>query len=429
MTDRLQAIRGMNDILPREAGLWRWLEQQFIECVTQYNYQEIRCPLVESTQLFKRTIGEATDVVEKEMYTFVDLNGETISLRPEGTAGIVRACLEHGLIYNQQQRLWYSGPMFRHEKPQKGRFRQFHHLGVEVFGIAGPFIELELLALSQRFWKQLNIDAVLRLEINTLGTAEERQAYREHLMAYFIKHQDSLDEDSQRRLTRNPLRILDSKNPAMQALITQAPILFDHLGEESRQHFEVLCQGLTALDLPYTINPRLVRGLDYYGQTIFEWVTDHFDAPLTVCGGGRYDALVAQLGGQATPAVGFGIGEERVLLLLQAARAPVLHAPDIFMIVEQRVDVIAAALKLAETIRLTHALTVAVHLSGGGFKKQFKKADQSGAVLALILGVEEFENQHVGFKRLRATEPQQTYHYDELMQQLKQMRLNTCQPM
>lgn len=423
MTEKLQAIRGMNDILPSESVTWQLLEKQFIACVSQYGYQEIRLPVVESTQLFKRSIGEATDVVEKEMYTFTDLNGESISLRPEGTAGTVRACLEHGLLYNQQQRLWYIGPMFRHEKPQKGRYRQFHQLGVEVFGMAGPFIELELLSLCMRLWKQLNIDAYLQLEINTLGTLEERSAYRERLVAYFLEHQSLLDEDSQRRLTRNPLRILDSKNPAMQAMLEGAPALLEMLGEESKTHFAQLCQGLDALGIAYKINPRLVRGLDYYGHTAFEWVTDQLGSQATVCGGGRYDTLVSQLGGQASPAVGFSIGVERILLLLQTLNLGQQGqtAPDIFMIVEPTPLVMNEALKLAEDIRTRYGFAVVVNVTGGSFKNQFKKADKSGATVALVMGGTEIETHLVGLKYLREALPQIAYARAELMEQLSSL--------
>lgn len=408
MADLIQAIRGMNDLLPETTVLWQKLEQILRECAKLYGYNEIRLPIVESTQLFKRTIGEVTDIVEKEMYTFTDLNGDSLSLRPEGTAGTVRACLEHGLLYNQIQRLWYMGPMFRHEKPQKGRYRQFNHFGVEVFGIESIAIELELLSLCQRLWKRLGIDEQVRLEINTIGTLEERQAHRVLLVEYFLAHQADLDEDSQRRLHRNPLRILDSKNPQMQTLIEGAPRLLDVMGESSRALFNELCQGLTGLGIAYQINPRLVRGLDYYGHTVFEWVTDKLGSQSTVCAGGRYDSLVSQLGGQATPAVGFGIGVERVLLLLQTIddfQMPT-EVPDIFIIAEAG-EAMLNALALAESLR-EQGHSVLTNTSGGSFKSQFKKADKSGASVAFIIGETELANASVGVKWLREDRPQTT---------------------
>lgn len=406
MADRIQAIRGMNDILPGEVALWQKLEQILRDLLSTYAYQEIRFPIVESTQLFKRTIGEVTDIVEKEMYTFTDLNGESISLRPEGTASTVRACLEHGLLYNQQQRLWYLGPMFRYEKPQKGRFRQFYQLGVEAFGIEGVGIELELLLMCARLWKALQLEDVVTLEINTLGSLEERQVYRDQLVNYFTKNHDQLDEDSRRRLHRNPLRILDSKNPQMQDLIESAPRLLQCLKEESRSHFEALCQGLEHLDIPYRVNPRLVRGLDYYGHTVFEWVTDKIGSQSTVCAGGRYDALVSQLGGDATAAVGFAMGMERLLLLLQSqekfhtalAQQPIFIVSDVIALHE--------ALLLAEQLR-DAGFPVICNTSGGSFKSQFKKADKSQAWLALIIGETELQDGTVGIKWLREARPQE----------------------
>ena len=317
MTEKIQAVRGMNDILPQESRKWFLLEKVFARCLLQYAYQEIRFPIVESTQLFKRAIGEVTDVVEKEMYTFTDLNGDSLTLRPEGTAGCLRACLEHGLLHNQQQKLWYTGPMFRHEKPQKGRYRQFHQFGVEALGIDGCSIELELIAICKRLWRELRVENSVRLQINTLGELHERQSYKEKLVAFFHANFNKLDDDSRRRLDKNPLRILDSKNPDIQALLLEAPKLIDSLGEASTTKFSNVCEGLTKLGISYDINPFLVRGLDYYGHTVFEWVTDKLGSQATVCAGGRYDALVEQLGGQSMPAIGFAMGAERLLLLME----------------------------------------------------------------------------------------------------------------
>jgi histidyl-tRNA synthetase len=418
MAELIQAIRGMNDILPDSTVLWRKIEQLFRECVKLYGYDEIRLPIVESTQLFKRTIGEVTDIVEKEMYTFTDLNGESISLRPEGTAGTVRACLEHGLLYNQIQRLWYMGPMFRHEKPQKGRYRQFNHFGVEVFGIDSIAIELELLSMCQRLWKCLGIDEYVTLEINTIGTLEERQQYRSILVDYFLTHEADLDEDSLRRLHRNPLRILDSKNPKMQAIIDDAPRLLEVMGESSRALFDDLCKGLSVLGISYHINPCLVRGLDYYGHTVFEWVTDKLGSQSTVCAGGRYDSLVSQLGGQATPAVGFALGVERLLILLQALdsfQAP-LESPSVFIIAEPGAAMLDA-LTVAETLREA-GCSVLTNTVGGSFKSQFKKADKSGASIALIIGEAEHASASVGVKWLREDKPQTTCLRKEVLEVL-----------
>ena len=316
MSERIQAIRGMNDILPDETYAWRLLEQTFSRCMYSYGFHEIRLPLLESTGLFKRSIGEVTDIVEKEMYSFLDRNGDGLSLRPEGTAGCVRACLEHGLLHNQLQKLWYCGPMFRYEKPQKGRYRQFTQLGVEVFGIAGIGIELELIAMCANIWKTLGLTDIVHLQINTLGELSERNIYRDRLVEYFRSNYESLDDDSKRRLETNPLRILDSKNPVMQTLIAHAPQLFNSLGEVSQQRFTALCHGLNAMGIAYSVNSCLVRGLDYYEHTVFEWVTDALGSQSTVCAGGRFDRLVEQLGGESTSAVGFAMGAERLLLLL-----------------------------------------------------------------------------------------------------------------
>lgn len=421
MVERIQAIRGMNDVLPDQSYIWRHLEQVFSKCLSGYGYQEIRLPILENTQLFKRTIGEITDIVEKEMYTFNDLNGDSLTLRPEGTASCVRACLEHGLLHNQQQKLWYCGPMFRHEKPQKGRYRQFNQLGVEAFGIPGAGIDLELIALCKRLWNTLGISNALHLQVNTLGSLEERQAYRDALINYFKPNFDSLDEDSKRRLDKNPLRILDSKNPQMQSLIAGAPKLIDVISDESRQHFFNLCSGLKALGIPYTVNPFLVRGLDYYGHTVFEWVTDQLGSQATVCAGGRYDKLVEQLGGTATPAVGFAVGIERLLLLMETlAITPVIEEPAAFFMMAVGDDAMQLALVLAESLRNDeNQRQVTVNTAGGSFKSQFKKADKSGARWALILGVDEMREQTISIKDLRQTGEQVSIPQNELNQYLR----------
>jgi histidyl-tRNA synthetase len=408
MSEPIQAIRGMNDILPGESATWQSIETYLRSIMSAYGYEEIRLPVLESTHLFKRTIGEVTDIVEKEMYTFTDLNGDSLSLRPEGTAGAVRACIEHGLLYNQIQRLWYTGPMFRHEKPQKGRYRQFHHFGVEVFGVEGTAIETELLLMCQRIWRQLGVEQALKLEINTLGTIEERAQYQQQLVRYFKDHYAELDADSQRRLERNPLRILDSKNPQMQSLIEQAPKLYDSLGATSRAAFDALCGNLDTLGLSYRINPRLVRGLDYYGHTVFEWVTDQLGSQATVCAGGRYDVLVQQLGGHATPAVGFALGLERLCLLVQAMNANLgsIKVLDVFMMADSPTALVQA-LQMAEQLR-EQGCQVLVNTAGGSFKSQFKKADKSKAVMAWILGEEEVQHQTVTIKWLRENKPQET---------------------
>ncbi|MDP3705125.1 MAG: histidine--tRNA ligase [Legionellaceae bacterium] len=416
MAERIQAIRGMNDILPEHSYAWRYLEQTFAECLRSYGYQEIRFPLLESTQLFKRTIGEVTDIVEKEMYTFNDLNEDSVSLRPEGTAGCVRACLEHGLLHNQQQKLWYSGPMFRHEKPQKGRYRQFSQFGVEAFGIPGVGIELELILVCKRLWSILGVSDAVTLQVNTLGELEERQAYRQVLIDYFTPHSHLLDDDSKRRLHRSPMRILDSKNPDMQELIANAPRLIDVLGESSRQHFEALLAGLDGLGIAYTVNPVLVRGLDYYGHTVFEWVTDQLGSQATVCAGGRFDKLVEQLGGSQTPAIGLAMGAERLLLLMDVldVKPALAPPPELFMITEGE-SAMQRAFILAESLREACHVTVIVNTGEARFKSQFKKADKSGAKLALILGEDELAQQTIGIKDLRNAMEQQTIGQSDLI--------------
>ncbi|MBL4744045.1 MAG: histidine--tRNA ligase [Cycloclasticus sp.] len=413
MSKKLQAIRGMHDILPDKTPLWQLLEGAMFDVCKQYGYSEIRMPLVESTDLFCRSIGEVTDIVEKEMYTFEDRNGDSLSLRPEGTASCVRAGLEHGLFYNQIQRLWYQGPMFRHERPQKGRYRQFHQIGIECFGMSGAEIEAEVILMSYRLWKKLGLESELSLEINTLGTSEERAVYKETLVSYFNQHIDQLDEDSQRRLTANPLRILDSKNPAMQTMIEAAPRLVDALGDDSREHFEQLQTYLKAAGVGFTINPRLVRGLDYYSHTVFEWTTSSLGAQGTVCAGGRYDGLIDQLGGKKTPAVGLAMGVERLVLLLEQHEWEV--AKPLAYIVYQGDEARAKALQLAEQLRdelPNHG--VILHCGGGSLKSQFKKADKVGAELALILGEEEIKENTVSIKFLRDSKEQQQVPQNEL---------------
>ncbi len=421
MPERIQAIRGMNDILPDRTSIWRYIETNFVDCLSRYGYQEIRFPIVESTQLYKRTLGEITDIVEKEMYTFDDLNGESITLRPEGTAGCVRACLENGLLYNQQQKLWYMGPMFRHERPQKGRYRQFHQFGVEALGMSGAHIELELISICRRLWTQLGFSHTVELQINTLGELSERQEYKNILVEYFREHHDALDQDSKNRLERNPLRILDSKNPEIQELIRNAPKLLDVLGENSRSHFQTLCDGLNALNIPYTINPTLVRGLDYYGHTVFEWVTDKLGSQATVCAGGRYDILVEQLGGNATPAAGFALGIERIVLLMETLNLLELPATQLpIFIIATNDKALVKGLEMAESIRTAHPqLEVIINTAGGGFKSQFKKADKSGARLALILGEDELLNHQVSIKDLRKDVEQTTVEQSDINQFLQ----------
>ncbi|WP_115707283.1 histidine--tRNA ligase [Legionella sainthelensi] len=421
MTERIQAIRGMNDVLPETTALWRALEQVFIQVLTRYGYQEIRFPLVENTQLFKRTIGEVTDIVEKEMYTFNDLNGDSITLRPEGTAGCVRACLEHGLLHNQQQKLWYMGPMFRHERPQKGRYRQFNQLGVEAFGMPGALIELELISICRKFWEQLGFDELVQLQVNTLGELSERHLYKKVLVEYLLDHKDRLDEDSKRRLDRNPLRILDSKNPEMHSLLANAPKLIDVLGEKSRAHFQSFCDGLDALNISYEINPVLVRGLDYYGHTVFEWVTDKLGSQATVCAGGRYDILVEQLGGNPTPAAGFALGIERIYLLMETlSLLKQDENKNTLYIIATNDQAVVRGLKIAESIRNVYPeVEVLVNTAGGSFKSQFKKADKSGALLALILGDDEMIQEQIGIKNLRSGTEQITVNQNMLHQVLK----------
>ena len=414
---KIQAIRGMNDLLPADSSAWQYVEAAVAGILRRYGYQEIRFPILESTDLFKRSIGEVTDIVEKEMYTFDDRNGDSVTLRPEGTACCVRACEENGLLFNQTQRLWYMGPMFRYERPQKGRYRQFHQIGVETFGMDGPDIDAEVLLLSARILRELGAAPFVTLQINSLGDSESRAKYKQALVDYLESHKDKLDADSQRRLTTNPLRILDSKENATQALLDNAPVLLDYLDETSRLHFEQLKSLLDAGGVNYQINPRLVRGLDYYGKTAFEWVTDKLGSQSTVCAGGRYDNLVEQLGGKATPAVGFGIGLERLVLLLQAVDAipkDLEKITDVYVVAVG--DVQKNAFQVAETLRNEiPGLRVINHCGGGNFKNQLKKADKSTADLALILGEDEVAKAVVTVKFLREDLPQQVISLNEIV--------------
>lgn len=400
MSNRLQAVRGMNDILPDEAESWEWLEEVLRGWLKSYGYRPIRMPIVEPTPLFKRAIGEVTDIVEKEMYSFVDsLNGEALTLRPEGTAGCVRAVIQHNVAAERPQRLYYFGQMFRHERPQKGRYRQFHQVGVEAFGFNGPDVDAEQILMGARLWQELGLDNI-RLEINSLGQPEERAAHRAALIQYFEAHQDQLDEDAQRRLHSNPLRILDTKNPAMQALVANAPRLMDYLGAESLAHFERVQTLVRHAGVSFTINPRLVRGLDYYNLTVFEWVTDALGAQGTVCAGGRYDGLVEQLGGKPMPACGFALGVERLLALLQDTEAlPQADSPDVYLI-HQGEAAADLGVRVAESLRDT-GLDVIYHCGGGSFKSQMKRADHSGAPLAVIIGEDEVAQGEVTVKALR----------------------------
>lgn len=399
--DALRSIRGMNDILPADTSHWQFLEQTVAKLLEGYGYGELRFPLVEPTALFSRSIGEVTDIVEKEMYSFEDRNGDSMSLRPEGTAGCVRAAIQNNLIASPC-RLWYSGPMFRYERPQKGRQRQFHQIGAEIFGYATPDADAELITLLARLWRILGIDDAVALEINSIGSPQARRAYREALVSYLEQHKGSLDEDSQRRLLSNPLRILDSKNPDTQILLDAAPTLSDYLDEESQEHFAILCRYLDTAGVKYTVNPRLVRGLDYYNKTVFEWVTDRLGAQGTVCAGGRYDGLVEQLGGRSTPGVGFAMGLERLLLMLEACdQLPQTDPVDLFVVAAGE-DAQKAAIAAVEQLRDTQPeLQIVQHLGGGSFRSQMKKADRSGAKLALLWGVDEVAAGEVTIKPLR----------------------------
>ena len=421
----LQAVRGMNDILPADSALWQYLESTVASLLAGYGYQQIRLPIVEPTELFQRSIGEVTDIVEKEMYTFADRNGDSLTLRPEGTAGCVRAMLEHGLLGGGvSHKVWYTGPMFRHERPQKGRYRQFHQVGVETFNLKGPDIDAELIILSWRLWQKLGLSEAVTLELNSLGSSDDRARYREDLVAYLRARFDQLDEDSQRRLESNPLRVLDSKTPDTQALLIDAPKLADYLNEEAQAHFDGLRALLDAAGIPYVINPRLVRGLDYYGLTVFEWVTDKLGAQGTVCAGGRYDGLVQQLGGKPAPAVGFAMGVERLLLLIETlgqVPAELSRQVDVYLVTLGE-GTQQAAIRLAEQLRdVLPELRLVVHCGGGSFKSQFKKADKSGALYALILGEDEAAAGQVGLKPLREDAEQLNMAWSELPEHLRNL--------
>jgi len=412
MAQKIQAVRGMNDVLPAESFQWEFIESVLRKLLFEYGYQQIRTPLLEQTPLFVRSIGEVTDIVEKEMYTFIDsLNGESLTLRPEGTASTLRAVVEHNLLYNATQRLWYAGPMFRHERPQKGRYRQFHQTGVEVLGIDGPDVDAEILMMTADLWQRLGLADCVELQINTLGNKEERNLHRVALIAYLEKYADLLDEDGKRRLYTNPLRVLDTKNPALQDMCNGAPKLLDYLGAESRAHYEGWKEMIAAVGIRYVENPRLVRGLDYYNLSVFEWVTTELGAQGTICAGGRYDGLIEQLGGKATPGIGFGLGMERVLLLLQEKNLiPAAPGVDVYL-VQQGDGAAISALQLAQTLRAA-GLSVHQHCGVGSFKSQMKKADGVGAEFAVIIGENELSTGTAIVKSLRSAAEQRTVARD-----------------
>jgi len=417
---KIQAIRGMNDLLPQQSPVWQYFENQVKKVLSAYAYNEIRMPVVEKTELFKRSIGEVTDIVEKEMYTFDDRNGDSLTLRPEGTACCVRAAEQHGLLYNQTQKLWYAGPMFRYERPQKGRYRQFHQIGVECFGFKGPDIDAELIMMTARLWKNLGLMEHVSLEINTLGLPEERLAFKNALVNYLQQFESDLDDDSQRRLITNPLRILDSKNKATQEILNGAPSLADFLGEESKGDFEQLLAFLDSAEIPYKVNSRLVRGLDYYSKTVFEWVTDALGAQGTVCAGGRYDGLVEQLGGKSTPGVGFAMGIERLVLLLEELSlipSEVHQQVDVFVVAAGE-GTLEQAFKTSESLRSNSDLKILQNAGGGSFKNQMKKADKSGAKVALIIGEQEIQDNTLVIKPLVGGAKQITVQHADLLNEL-----------
>ncbi|EJY0699011.1 TPA: histidine--tRNA ligase [Vibrio parahaemolyticus] len=418
MAKTIQAIRGMNDCLPTQSPLWQKLENTVKNVISAYGYNEVRMPIVEETNLFSRAVGEETDVVSKEMYTFDDRNGDSLTLRPEGTAGCVRSCIQNSLINRDEQRLWYMGPMFRHERPQKGRYRQFHQCGVEVFGLNGPDVDAELIMMTARLWRELGIDKHVRLELNSIGSQEDRADYRTALVTFLEQHIDVLDEDCKRRMHTNPLRVLDTKNPDIQAILGDAPRLSEYLGEESKAHFAGLCELLDAAGIEYTVNERLVRGLDYYNRTVFEWITESLGAQGTVCGGGRYDGLVEQLGGKPTPAVGFAMGLERLVLMLETLElTDVRRSVDVYVVTAGE-GTMMAGMKLAEQLReAISGVRVMNHFGGGNFKKQFKRADKVGAVVALVLGENEVADNTVVLKDLVGGE-QDTYSQAEVAEKI-----------
>ncbi len=408
----------MNDCLPTQSPLWQKLENTVKNVISAYGYNEVRMPIVEETNLFSRAVGEETDVVSKEMYTFDDRNGDSLTLRPEGTAGCVRSCIQNSLINRDEQRLWYMGPMFRHERPQKGRYRQFHQCGVEVFGLNGPDVDAELIMMTARLWRELGINEHVRLELNSIGSQEDRADYRTALVAFLEQHIDVLDEDCKRRMHTNPLRVLDTKNPDVQAILGDAPRLSEYLGEESKAHFAGLCELLDAAGIEYTVNERLVRGLDYYNRTVFEWITESLGAQGTVCGGGRYDGLVEQLGGKPTPAVGFAMGLERLVLMLETLElTDVRRSVDVYVVTAGE-GTMMAGMKLAEQLRESiPGVRVMNHFGGGNFKKQFKRADKVGAVVALVLGENEVADNTVVLKDLAGGE-QETYNQAEVAEKI-----------
>ncbi|MBY8315475.1 histidine--tRNA ligase [Vibrio fluvialis] len=414
MAKTIQAIRGMNDCLPTQSPLWQKVEGIVKNVISAYGYNEVRMPIVEETNLFSRAVGEETDVVSKEMYTFEDRNGDSLTLRPEGTAGCVRSCIQNSLINRDEQRLWYMGPMFRHERPQKGRYRQFHQCGVEVFGLNGPDVDAELIMMTARLWRELGIDKHVRLELNSIGSQEDRADYRTALVAFLEQHIDVLDEDCKRRMHTNPLRVLDTKNPDIQAILGDAPRLSEYLGEESQAHFAGLCELLDAAGIEYTVNERLVRGLDYYNRTVFEWMTESLGSQGTVCGGGRYDGLVEQLGGKATPAVGFAMGLERLVLMMETlGNTDVRRNVDVYMVTAGE-GTLTAGMRLVEELReQVPGLRVMTHFGGGNFKKQFKRADKVGAAVALVLGENEVAEKTVVLKDLAGGE-QETISQTEI---------------
>ena len=404
--EKIQSIRGMNDLLPGESGHWQFVERTLAQVVGLYGYQEIRTPIAEHTALFKRSIGEATDIVEKEMYTFADKGGDSLTLRPENTASCMRAGIEHGLFHNQKQKFWYMGPMFRHERPQKGRYRQFHQFGCEAIGWPGPDIDAELIQMTARFLKKLGLEHI-KLELNSIGTPQERSRYRQQLVSYFEKYFDALDDDSKRRLKTNPLRIFDSKAPATQEIVNDAPLLTSYLSEESNSHFQQLCQSLDEFGIEYSINPRLVRGLDYYSLTVFEWITDQLGAQNAVLAGGRYDGLVEQLGGKPTPGIGFAMGLERLVELLKLSTETVHsdYLTQIYVVTDNSEQAISLATQFSEQLR-DHDLNTVIHFGGGSFKSQFKKADQSGACIAAVIGEAELAANQITIKPLRSSQDQ-----------------------
>jgi len=417
--NNIQSIRGMHDILPDQTPLWRWLERRLSSVFAAYDFHEIRLPILEKAEVFTRAIGQTTDVVEKEMYAFEDRNGDVLSLRPEGTAGVVRSAIQHGLLHSPGLKVWYQGPMFRHERPQKGRQRQFHQFGAEVFGLEQATADVELIALGERLWRELGLASRVRLEINTLGDREDRQRYRQKLIEYLTPFRDRLDEDSRRRMETNPLRIFDSKNEQTRAIMADAPRLADEMGEAAREHFDQVCALLDALEIDYTVNTGLVRGLDYYCRTVFEWMTDELGAQGTVCAGGRYNDLVAMQGGRDTPGIGFALGVERLVAMLESAGVEQCQAADVFLVSQVAPG---EMLSLAEALRdALPQLSIASALAGGSMRSQFKRADRSGARWCVILGEAEFDRGEVAIKDLRGDVEQEAVSREHLSQRLQSL--------